>query len=359
MSACWFDFDNDGKQDIYVANMWVPAGQRVSGQENFHEKDPEMIRALYRGHMPGNSLYRNQGNGKFQNVAEPAGVEMGRWAWSSDAWDFDHDGFPDLYIANGYISGCDDRDVSSFFWRQVVGKSPQNSTSSNYEQGWNAINELIRSDSSWAGPERNVFYANNRDGTFSDVSGVVGMDFPDDSRSFVLADIDHDGRLEVILKNRNAPQFRILRNTMKDIGHSIAFRLRGTKSNRDAIGASVTLEADGTLPDKISAGRLWISVAAQQGTLLRDWGRGGGGSRNGTLAQWVHANIREIAGKSSNRNRGGRREVSGQGIRADPSSVWPWFSRRAWRLFLQRQDLADRTLTCTGLFAARSCGQEP
>ncbi|MGH9553131.1 MAG: tetratricopeptide repeat protein, partial [Terriglobales bacterium] len=118
--------------------------------------------------------------------------------------------------------------------------------SSGYEQGWNAINELIRSDSSWAGPERNVLYANNRDGTFSDVSGAVGMDFPDDSRSFVLADLDHDGRLEVVLKNRNAPQLRVLRNAMKDIGHSIAFRLRGKKSNRDAIGTAVTVEA-GTL----------------------------------------------------------------------------------------------------------------
>jgi hypothetical protein len=77
--------------------------------------------------------------------------------------------------------------------------------------------------------ERNVFYANNRDGTFSEVSGVVGLDFPDDSRSFVLADLDHDGRLEVILKNRNAPQLRVLHNAMKDIGHSIAFRLRAAQ----------------------------------------------------------------------------------------------------------------------------------
>ena len=69
------------------------------------------------------------------------------------------------------------------------------------------------------------------------------MDFPDDSRSFVLADLDHDGRLEVILKNRNAPQLRVLRNAMKDLGHSIAFRLRGQKSNRDAIGTAVTVEA--------------------------------------------------------------------------------------------------------------------
>ena len=130
MSACWCDFDNDGNQDIYVANMWSAAGQRVSEQKIFHEGEPENIRELYRRHARGNSLYRNQGNGKFQNISDKAGVEMGRWAWSSDAWDFDHDGYSDLYIANGYISGPDPRDVSSFFWRQVVGKSPQNSNPS-------------------------------------------------------------------------------------------------------------------------------------------------------------------------------------------------------------------------------------
>src|SRR5256885_9080221 len=203
--------------------------------------EPKEIRSIYRRHMTGNSLYQNQGHGKFHNVAEKAGVEMGRWSWSTDAWDFDHDGYPDLYVANGYICGSEasgeaGSDVSSFFWRQVVAKSPQDSSPSpSYERGWSAINELIRSDSAWNGQERNVFFANNRDGTFSDVSGVAGLDFRDDSRAFALADLDHDGRLEIILKNRNAPQLRILRNTMKELGTAVAFRLRGTKSNRDGI----------------------------------------------------------------------------------------------------------------------------
>src|SRR5208282_1933184 len=155
MSASWFDFDNDGNQDVYVSNMWSPAGMRVSEQKNFQEKEPESIRALYRQHARGNSLYRNLGNGKFQNVSHAAGVDAGRWAWSSEAWDFDHDGYPDLYVANGYISGPRDSaradgDLASFFWRQVVAKSPQDSISSpGYERGWNAINELIRSDATW------------------------------------------------------------------------------------------------------------------------------------------------------------------------------------------------------------------
>jgi tetratricopeptide (TPR) repeat protein len=261
MSACWLDFDGDGRQDIYASNMWSAAGIRVSDQSNFQKNEPENIRAIYRQHAKGNSLYKNQGNGKFRNVGNEAGVAMGRWAWSSDSWDLDHDGYPDLYVANGYISGPDKLDVSSFFWRHVVGKSPATSISSPlYERGWNAINELIRSDASWSGGERNVLYVNNHDGTFSDASGVAGLDAIEDSRAFALADLDHDGRLEIVLKNRNAPQLRILRNAMKDLPASIAFRLRGTKSNRDAIGAAITIEAAGRVQTKyLQAGSGFLS----------------------------------------------------------------------------------------------------
>jgi len=247
MSCAWCDYDNDGNQDIYVPSMWEAAGQRVSEQKQFHANAPETIRELYQRHARGNALYRNVGQGRFENVGHSAGVEMGRWSWSSDFWDFDHDGFSDLYVANGYLSSVNHEDMASFFWRQVVGKSSEDATGAlAYERGWNAINELIRSDHSWHGYARNVMFANNHDGSFSEVSGPTGLDFPEDSRSFVLADLDHDGRLEVILKNRNAPQLRILHNVMQEIGRSISFRLRGLKSNRDAIGTAVTVEV-GTL----------------------------------------------------------------------------------------------------------------
>jgi Flp pilus assembly protein TadD/peroxiredoxin len=243
MSACWCDFNNDGKQDIYVANMWSAAGIRISEQKQFQQNASEQVRSLFRQHARGNALYRNLGSGKFANVAAKSGAEIGRWAWCSDAWDFDHDGYSDIYIANGYISGFERRDVASFFWRQVVGKSPATANPSlPYEQGWGAINELIRSDATWSGYERNILYLNNHDGTFSEVSGALGLDFLDDSRSFALADLDHDGRLEVVLKNRNTPQLRILRNAMPELGGSLIFRLHGKKSNRDAIGSAISVE---------------------------------------------------------------------------------------------------------------------
>jgi len=248
MSICWFDYDNDGAEDLYVADMWTAAGERISRQKEFKRESPPEIRSLYHKHAMGNSLFRNQagsGAARFTDATRAAGVGIGRWAWSSDAWDFDHDGFADLYITNGMVSGPSRQDLNSFFWRQVVANSPdQPKPSQSYELGWSAINELLRADGTWSGYERNVFYANNGDGTFSDISGAIGLDFLEDGRAFALADFDNDGRQELFLKNRNGPQLRILRNIIKALPPSIAFRLRGTKSNRDAIGAIVTIETE-------------------------------------------------------------------------------------------------------------------
>jgi tetratricopeptide (TPR) repeat protein len=246
MSSCWFDSRASGREDLYVSDMWEPAGLRVTHCPAFLPDQPETIRRLYRRHPQGNSLYRNAGAGHFEDVSVAAGVERTGWSWSSDAWDFDQDGYSDLYVANGMISGPQPYDCESFFWRQVVARSPSSaSPSRRYELGWDAINDLIRSDFTWAGYQRNVFFLNNRDGTFSEVSGAVGLDFPDDSRAFALTDLDGDGRLEVFLKNRSGPQIRVLRNTLPVDWDAIAIRLQGTKSNRDAVGAVATVECTG------------------------------------------------------------------------------------------------------------------
>src|SRR5580704_4059392 len=96
MSVGWFDYDNDGAEDLYSADMWTAAGERITQQEGFKKGSPERVRALYKKHAMGNSLLRNDGQGSFQDATALSGAGIGRWSWSSDAWDFDHDGFPDL-----------------------------------------------------------------------------------------------------------------------------------------------------------------------------------------------------------------------------------------------------------------------
>ncbi len=284
MSACWLDYDNDGRQDVYVANMWLPEGKRITANDQFLRGAPAAIRALYQKHNAGNSLYQNAGNEKFEGRSTQAGTEVGRWSWSCASWDFDHDGFADIYVANGFVSGPNTYDLQSFFWRQVAQRSLSPAGASpEYEMAWNAVNELVRADYSWSGYERNVFFINNHDGTFSDVSGVLGLDLRDDCRAYALSDFDHDGRMEFVLKNRTGPQLRIFRNDLAQIGSSVALRLTGHTSNRDAIGAIVTIESEGNRQTKfISAG----SGFASQHTKELVFGVGDGVKRISVSVVW-------------------------------------------------------------------------
>ncbi len=264
MSMAWLDYDNDGFDDLYVVNMWEAAGKRVTTQSRFLQAAPEEVRRVYRQDAMGNSLLHNEGGkGAFRDVSDDTGTRFGGWNWGCEAWDFDHDGYPDLYVANGFISGTEADNLSSFFWRHVVSRSLASGTSSqDYADAWSAINEFVRSGHSWSGRQRNNFYLNNGNGTFTEAAGILGLDFLDDSRAFALADIDRDGRLEVVLKNRTSPQVRILRNELALVNSSICFSLKGTKSNRDAIGAVVELET--------SAGRQRSTLRAGSGFLTQN-----------------------------------------------------------------------------------------
>jgi Flp pilus assembly protein TadD len=264
MSMTWFDYDNDGWDDIYVVNMWESAGRRVTGQPQFMPFAPDAVRHVYRQDAIGNALLHNEGtSGKFHETTEESGTRFGGWNWGSDAWDFDHDGFADLYVANGFISGENREDLSSFYWRQIAARSLDGGGRAQaYVDAWSAINEFIRSGYSWSGFQRNNFYLNNRNSTFSEAASVLGVDCIEDSRSFALSDLDGDGRLEIVLKNRTAPQLRIFQNRMNPLGPSIVFSLHGTKSNRDAIGAVIELET--------SQGKQFRTVRAGSGFLSQN-----------------------------------------------------------------------------------------
>src|SRR5579871_6154381 len=177
MSAAWFDYDGDGRPDLYVSNMWTAPGQRLVMDKNFTPVVKDGLVEQYRRHSKGNSLYRNRGDGTFEETGAREQVEMGRWAWSSDGFDFDNDGAPEIYIRCGMLTNPSEQDAASFFWRQVVANSPATqSPAPAYENGWNAINQFVREDCSWNGREPNVLYA-RRDGRYYDFSGISGIDF--------------------------------------------------------------------------------------------------------------------------------------------------------------------------------------
>ena len=139
----------------------------------------------------------------------------------------------------------DGDDLESFFWRQVVARSPLTRIKDTpYDDAWRAINQLLI-HGSIASRQRNVFLRNDGQGGFDDVSGSVGLDLDQDGRSFSVLDIDRDGDPDLaVMAARQAPQLRVFRNDFAPRGAAIAIRLVGAASNRDAIGARVSIETD-------------------------------------------------------------------------------------------------------------------
>lgn len=104
MSVSWGDYNQDGLPDLYVANMFSSAGGRIAFQSQFRTSEQDDTLAALQRHARGNSLFENLGNGRFRDVSQQADVMMGRWAWSSVFADINNDGRDDLLVANGMVT---------------------------------------------------------------------------------------------------------------------------------------------------------------------------------------------------------------------------------------------------------------
>lgn len=113
--------------------------------------------------------------------------------------------------------------------------------------GTTALDRLLRAGNSFSGGEQNCVHINDRSGQFVNVSAISGLDFPDDGRGLTTIDWDFDGDLDLLFSNRTAPRIRLMRNELVrgPDHHFVAVKLTGTTSNRDAIGARVSVFVEG------------------------------------------------------------------------------------------------------------------
>ena len=104
MSVDWADCNRDGNMDLYVGNMFSAAGNRVTFQSQFSEQREEGVVADVQRMARGNSLFLGVEDASFRDVSLEADVTVGQWAWSSKFVDFNNDGWQDLLVANGYLT---------------------------------------------------------------------------------------------------------------------------------------------------------------------------------------------------------------------------------------------------------------
>lgn len=117
MSVAWGDYNRDGWMDIYISNMYSAAGNRVADQQGFGPHASAEVRQRLRRFAEGNTMLAGRGSAenpssaRFEDVTSREGASMGRWAWASRFADIDNDGWLDLFVANGYITAADEGDL--------------------------------------------------------------------------------------------------------------------------------------------------------------------------------------------------------------------------------------------------------
>ncbi len=211
MNADWADFDGDGRFDLYVTNI-----------------TDEYMRE-------GNFLWQNQGDLTFTDVARETGTHDTGWGWAGKFFDVDNDGLLDLYVVNGWVSGSEDNYVLDVF--ELIIRDDIDLADA---RNWPPMGKKTLS-----GYQRNSLFHHQGGQLFKDVAADHGMDSILDARGIGLADLDRDGRVDLVITN--AGREPKLAHNQHPVGgpHWIQFQLEGTNSNRDAIGARVVVEFDG------------------------------------------------------------------------------------------------------------------
>ncbi len=288
LGVMWVDYDDDGWPDLLVANDSVPSylyhnnhdgtftdvgllsGVALSGEGmelgnmgvDWGDYDHSGRLSFFVTHFEEqpNSLYRNLGAKGFDDVSWTSGVGQPGYpyvGWGTAFFDMDNDTWLDILVANGHVYPQVDTLDSGPRFREPL-----------------------------------LLHRNNRDGTFDEVSKEAGLQsFPLKSRrGAAFGDIFNTGNIDVVLLNVGEPPSLLL-NTNQDGYHRVLFRLVGTKSNRAAIGARVTIRSGGVQQfSEVRGGGSYLS----QNDLRLHFGLGAAAKMESVEIRWPNGNVEAL-----------------------------------------------------------------
>lgn len=264
------DFSNDGHPDLFVSNdygvseFYLNEAGRDGGRR-FREigaasgvgRNPKSgmnaaigdvlntgVHAIYETNISepgvlvqGNNLWMPTAPGatEFMNLASVMGVELGGWSFGAQFGDLNNDGWVDLYLVNGYVSG----EPGTTYWYDFSEITGGHTSIISDARNWPAMNGR-----SLSGYQRKRLWLNDGEGRFVEVAQAVGATDTFDGRAVALADFLNRGVLDLVVANQGGPLL-LYRNRVQPGRNWIAFELAGRASNRGAIGAQVRLHWDG------------------------------------------------------------------------------------------------------------------
>ncbi|MFD2824721.1 FG-GAP-like repeat-containing protein [Lacinutrix iliipiscaria] len=223
--AAFFDFNNDGFQDIYISN-----------DRDFNP----------------NILYKNNGDGTFADVSESSGTNAAIDAMTVTIGDFNNDGWFDIYVTNGIPGNVLYKNNGDETFTDIALESGTTFNSVSWGASFlDADNDMDLDlyvcgsfDASIEDYLNGGFYINNNDETFN----LNNESFPGDNRasySSALGDIDNDGYPEIVVANSNDENVFLWKNNTATTNNWLKINLEGVESNRDGVGSVIEISTDG------------------------------------------------------------------------------------------------------------------
>jgi hypothetical protein len=246
MAHALSDFDRDGRLDLLMMGMPSATASRLDHLGLWRPESTE-DRSLRARMTRGNRLYLAREPGGFAETPLSDSIARSGWSWGCSALDFDNDGYPEVYVANGLESRESVRDYESEFWLHDIHVNGSEENTAAYVYFMAKFGRTRGRGQSYGGYEKNRFYLNRQGTRFVEVGHLFGLALEADSRNVVSDDLDGDGRLDLVMTcyetwPRSRQVLRVYRNTLPDPGNWIGFRFPVAPRSTPPAGVRVDLE---------------------------------------------------------------------------------------------------------------------